>query len=76
MNVPNCLTIYLMCHLQRVAKELHTWSKCHHPNVLQLLGFVEFRGQIGMVSKWMEGEGGVRAYLSQQCRVDPCQLVR
>ncbi|KAH7340929.1 kinase-like domain-containing protein [Rhizoctonia solani] len=41
-------------HLKHAAKELHTWSKCQHPNVLGLLGFVEFRGQIGMVSKWLE----------------------
>ncbi|KAG9090017.1 hypothetical protein FRC06_001249 [Ceratobasidium sp. 370] len=29
--------------LKDAARELHTWSKCQHPNVLKLLGVVHFR---------------------------------
>ncbi|KDN33551.1 hypothetical protein RSAG8_13358, partial [Rhizoctonia solani AG-8 WAC10335] len=31
---------------KHTAKELRTWAKCQHPNVLPLLGMVEFRDQI------------------------------
>ncbi|KAG8704318.1 hypothetical protein FRC09_003620 [Ceratobasidium sp. 395] len=41
-------------HLKRAARELYTWSRCDHPNVAKLLGLAEFRGQIAMVSRWME----------------------
>ncbi|KAG8790413.1 hypothetical protein FRC12_011928 [Ceratobasidium sp. 428] len=40
--------------LKYAARELHTWSKCRHPNIVELLGLAEFRGQIAMVSPWME----------------------
>ncbi|KAF8595411.1 kinase-like protein [Ceratobasidium sp. AG-I] len=40
--------------LKHAAKELYAWSKCKHNNVVQLLGLAEFRGQITMVSPWME----------------------
>ncbi|CAE6407141.1 unnamed protein product [Rhizoctonia solani] len=60
---------YLKC----AAKELYTWSKCKHPNVLNLLGLVEFRGQIGMVSAWMDN-GDVRTYLDARPGTDRCQL--
>ncbi|KAF8593909.1 kinase-like protein [Ceratobasidium sp. AG-I] len=48
--------------LQNAARELHTWSKCQHPNVLKLLGLVQFRNQIGMVAEWM-GNGNLPAYI-------------
>ncbi|KAG8683483.1 hypothetical protein FRC11_013517, partial [Ceratobasidium sp. 423] len=60
-------------HLKHAAKELHTWSKCEHPNVLGLLGFVEFRGQIGMVSKWI-GNGNVQTYLKERPDTDRCEM--
>ncbi|KAF8596234.1 kinase-like protein, partial [Ceratobasidium sp. AG-I] len=46
-------------------REIHTWSKCDHPNVLKLLGLVEFRDQIGMVSPWMK-EGNLVHYLQRE----------
>ncbi|KDN45859.1 hypothetical protein RSAG8_04692, partial [Rhizoctonia solani AG-8 WAC10335] len=49
-------------HLKHAARELHTWCKCNHPNVLQLLGLATFRDRIGMVSPWMS-EGSVPQYL-------------
>ncbi|CUA71078.1 Ephrin type-A receptor 4 [Rhizoctonia solani] len=60
-------------YLKYAAKELYTWSKCKHPNVLNLLGLVEFRGQIGMVSEWMSN-GDVRTYLDTRPETDRCQL--
>lgn len=59
--------------LKNAARELHTWSKCQHPNVVPLLGLVEFRDQIGMVSYWMEN-GSLPSYLERHSEVDRCQL--
>jgi len=59
--------------LKHAARELHTWSKCRHPNVLTLLGLVEFRNQIGMVSLWMEN-GSLLLYLEKNPDVDRCQM--
>ncbi|KAG8759338.1 hypothetical protein FRC12_009774 [Ceratobasidium sp. 428] len=51
-------------HLKHAARELYTWSKCSHPNVLKLIGLAVFRGRIGMVSLWMEN-GSLPTYLSR-----------
>lgn len=59
--------------LKHAARELHTWSKCDHPNVLRLLGLVEFRGQVGMVSQWIEN-GSIWVYLSRHPDTDRRQL--
>ncbi|CAE6474286.1 unnamed protein product [Rhizoctonia solani] len=48
--------------LLHAAHELHTWSKCKHPNVLRLLGLATFRDRIGMVSPWM-GNGTLPQYI-------------
>ncbi|KAL5638853.1 hypothetical protein ACGC1H_003268 [Rhizoctonia solani] len=58
---------------KHTAKELRTWAKCHHPNVVPLLGMVEFRDQIAMVSPWMNN-GDLRNYLRKHPEVDRCQL--
>ncbi|KDN45839.1 hypothetical protein RSAG8_04672, partial [Rhizoctonia solani AG-8 WAC10335] len=50
-------------HLLRAARELHTWSKCKHPNVLPLYGLATFRDRIGMVSPWMS-KGTLPQYLT------------
>ncbi|KAG8732783.1 hypothetical protein FRC10_000610 [Ceratobasidium sp. 414] len=60
-------------NLKRTARELHTWSKCEHPNVARLLGLAEFRGQIAMVSLWMEN-GDLRTYINQHPSVDRFEL--
>ncbi|KAF8604166.1 kinase-like protein [Ceratobasidium sp. AG-I] len=54
---------------QHAAQELYTWSKCQHENVLQLLGLVEFRNQIGMVSSWMQN-GCLLSYLGSYPETD------
>ncbi|KAG9077736.1 hypothetical protein FRC06_008736, partial [Ceratobasidium sp. 370] len=60
-------------HLKRTARELHTWSKCEHPNIARLLGLAEFRDQIAMVSLWMEN-GDLRTYINQRPSVDRFEL--
>ncbi|KAH7340115.1 kinase-like domain-containing protein [Rhizoctonia solani] len=40
--------------LKITAHELYVWSKCNHPNVLELIGVTHYRGQVAMVSPWME----------------------
>ncbi|CUA78457.1 Phytosulfokine receptor 1 [Rhizoctonia solani] len=62
-------------YLKHAAKELHTWSKCQHPNVIKLSGFVEFRGQIGMVSRWM-GNGNAPTFIERSPWVDRCEMCR
>ncbi|KAH7322151.1 kinase-like domain-containing protein [Rhizoctonia solani] len=49
-------------NIRDAARELHTWSKCDHPNVLPLRGLVNFRSRIGMVSPWMS-EGTMPCYI-------------
>ncbi|CAE6376723.1 unnamed protein product [Rhizoctonia solani] len=56
-------------HLKRTARELHTWSKCRHPNIVPLLGLAIFRGRIGMVSRWME-KGSLPHYLQRSPNAD------
>ncbi|KAG8785536.1 hypothetical protein FRC12_017464, partial [Ceratobasidium sp. 428] len=59
--------------LKDAARELYTWSKCAHPNVLGLLGVVEFRDQIGMVAEWMEN-GNLPLYIKLRPSVNRCRL--
>ncbi|CAE6477276.1 unnamed protein product [Rhizoctonia solani] len=56
-------------HLKHAARELHTWGRCTHPNVLHLMGLSIFRGRIGMVSLWMK-YGSLPSYLESVPGVD------
>ncbi|CAE6453895.1 unnamed protein product [Rhizoctonia solani] len=49
-------------HLKHAARELHTWSRCSHPNIMPLLGLAVFRDRIGMVAYWMK-HGNLPEYL-------------
>ncbi|EUC58539.1 tyrosine kinase domain protein [Rhizoctonia solani AG-3 Rhs1AP] len=60
-------------YLTDVAREIHSWKKCDHPNVLHFLGLAEFRGQIGMVAPWMEN-GSLPRYLEKAFDADRCKL--
>ncbi|KAL5633729.1 hypothetical protein ACGC1H_005812 [Rhizoctonia solani] len=60
-------------YLTDVAREIHSWKKCDHPNVLHFLGLAEFRGQIGMVAPWME-KGSLPYYLEKTFDADRCKL--
>ncbi|KAF8668356.1 Protein tyrosine kinase [Rhizoctonia solani] len=56
------------------AQEIHTWSKCQHPNVVELIGLTVFRECLAMVSEW-EDNGNMPHYLSRNPTVNRCQLV-
>ncbi|KAG8710574.1 hypothetical protein FRC08_016981 [Ceratobasidium sp. 394] len=58
---------------KRAARELYTWSKCRHPNVLPLLGLAKFQGQIRMVSLWMKN-GSLPSYLEKHAGVNRCDM--
>ncbi|KAG8683912.1 hypothetical protein FRC09_015731, partial [Ceratobasidium sp. 395] len=51
-------------HLKHAAREIHTWSKLQHPHVLVLLGLVQYRGRICMVSPWMK-RGSLRNHMER-----------
>ncbi|CAE6538099.1 unnamed protein product [Rhizoctonia solani] len=55
------------------SREIHTWNKCKHPNILPFLGLAVFRDRIAMVSPWMKN-GTMREFLRQNVDVDRCQL--
>ncbi|CAE6471531.1 unnamed protein product, partial [Rhizoctonia solani] len=59
--------------LKHAAHELYVWSKCRHPNILELSGVMIFRGRIAMVSPWAEN-GHLRWFLAQGIQVDRCAL--
>ncbi|KAG8779488.1 hypothetical protein FRC12_024212 [Ceratobasidium sp. 428] len=58
--------------LKHAARELHTWSKLSHPNVLPLLGLAEFPHRIAVVAPWLKN-GNLQEYLGQK-RVDRWQM--
>ncbi|QRV89047.1 kinase domain protein [Ceratobasidium sp. AG-Ba] len=59
--------------LKRVARELHTWSRLKHPNVLELLGLALFRGHMAMVSPWMSN-GTLLEYIHQHPHINRCRI--
>ncbi|KDN49836.1 hypothetical protein RSAG8_01902, partial [Rhizoctonia solani AG-8 WAC10335] len=58
---------------KRAAKEIYTWSKCKHPNVVSLLGLALFRNSLAMISRWEEN-GSLLHYLSHHQDADRCYL--
>ncbi|KAF8761355.1 kinase-like protein [Rhizoctonia solani] len=60
-------------HVKRAAHELYVWSKCNHPNVLEVYGVARYRNQIAMISPWMEN-GNLSQFLSRRPQVDRCAL--
>ncbi|KAG8779063.1 hypothetical protein FRC12_024664 [Ceratobasidium sp. 428] len=59
--------------LKNIAREIYAWSKLRHPNVLELIGLSTFRGQISIVSSWMEN-GTLPGYISKYPDVDRFEL--
>ncbi|QRV84443.1 Serine/threonine-protein kinase [Ceratobasidium sp. AG-Ba] len=57
----------------KATRELYIWSKCQHPNILSLLGLIEFRAEVAMVSLWME-KGTLPVYLAQNPNADRCHI--
>lgn len=64
----------LIHFLQLAAKELFAWSKCDHDNVAKLIGLAQFRGQLAMISAWMEN-GALPEYLRRTPNADRHKLV-
>ncbi|CAE6470570.1 unnamed protein product [Rhizoctonia solani] len=50
--------------IKRTAQELYVWSKCKHPNILELTGVALFRNHIAMISPWMEN-GSLQKFLPE-----------
>ncbi|KAG8706658.1 hypothetical protein FRC08_000921, partial [Ceratobasidium sp. 394] len=59
--------------LKHTACEIYAWSKCHHPGILPLLGMARFRGQVAVVTQWMEN-GTLSSFLCKHPSVDRVQL--
>ncbi|KAG8725324.1 hypothetical protein FRC09_002206 [Ceratobasidium sp. 395] len=55
------------------AREIYTWSKLKHPNVLELSGLAIFRDQISIVSPWMEN-GTLPEYITKNPTIDRPKL--
>ncbi|CAE6386212.1 unnamed protein product, partial [Rhizoctonia solani] len=55
--------------LRRAAHEIYVWSKCNHPNVLELIGIAQYQNRIAMVSPWME-QGNLSWFLSRHPDAD------
>ncbi|KAG8728935.1 hypothetical protein FRC11_009907 [Ceratobasidium sp. 423] len=60
-------------NIEDAAHELYIWSKCKHPNVLELIGVTRHRNQIAMVSPWMEN-GDLTRFLHTHPEVDRYSL--
>ncbi|CAE6494524.1 unnamed protein product [Rhizoctonia solani] len=61
--------------LKYLARELYAWSKTQHQNVLELFGLAYFRGNVVMVSPWME-YGNLRDYLKQHPEIDRLSMIQ
>ncbi|KAF8682652.1 Protein tyrosine kinase [Rhizoctonia solani] len=59
--------------IKDAAHELYIWSKCKHPNVLELMGVTQHRGHLAMVSPWMEN-GDLTRFLAQHPYIDRYNL--
>ncbi|QRV89080.1 kinase domain protein [Ceratobasidium sp. AG-Ba] len=59
--------------LKHAARELYTWSRLKHKNIVELLGLAEFRNHIAMVSPWMEN-GTLLQYIKRCPNADRYQL--
>ncbi|EUC59490.1 tyrosine kinase domain protein [Rhizoctonia solani AG-3 Rhs1AP] len=40
--------------LRRAAREIYVWSRCSHKGILPMLGFIRLKGQIALITPWME----------------------
>ncbi|KAG8739657.1 hypothetical protein FRC12_016247, partial [Ceratobasidium sp. 428] len=68
-----CLRQHDPKHIKRTARELNTWSKLKHENVLELYGLAVFQGCLAMVSPWMK-YGSVNAALKNKPNMDRYKL--
>ncbi|CAE6454768.1 unnamed protein product, partial [Rhizoctonia solani] len=59
--------------LKHTARELYTWSRADHPNILKLHGLAMVRGKLAMIAPWMK-HCSLLAYIRAWPRVDRCRL--
>ncbi|KDN41107.1 hypothetical protein RSAG8_07661, partial [Rhizoctonia solani AG-8 WAC10335] len=59
--------------LKRAARELYVWSKCKHPNILELFGVARYDNRVAMVSPWMVN-GNLPWYLTRYPDADRLHL--
>ncbi|KAF8597274.1 kinase-like protein [Ceratobasidium sp. AG-I] len=59
---------------KRTARELHTWSRLRHNNILEILGLAVFGGKLAMISPWMS-KGNVMHYIENHPYLDKYSLV-
>ncbi|KAH7333807.1 kinase-like domain-containing protein [Rhizoctonia solani] len=60
--------------LKRAGRELSSWSSYKHENILPVLGFAVFRGDLAIVSPWMRN-GHVSEYVANHPNCDCLGLV-
>ncbi|KAG9126268.1 hypothetical protein FRC07_004156 [Ceratobasidium sp. 392] len=58
---------------QHTVKELNVWSKLNHVNILPLLGIALFKGQLAMVSGWMD-QGSIIKVVNSRPELDRFSL--
>ncbi|KAG9079190.1 hypothetical protein FS749_008747 [Ceratobasidium sp. UAMH 11750] len=61
--------------LKRTARELCTWSRLQHENILEFRGLAMFRNCLAMVAPWME-HGSVVSLVNRQPDVDRFALCK
>lgn len=61
--------------LQNFCREVITWKRLSHPNILELIGVTMNDRECTMVSPWMEC-GNIMSYLRENRDVNPLELVR
>ncbi|QRV74275.1 Tyrosine kinase catalytic domain protein [Ceratobasidium sp. AG-Ba] len=59
--------------LKRAARELYTWSRLKHPNILELIGLAQFQHYVAMISPWMSN-GTLLEYIKRNPSVDRRQI--
>ncbi|KAG8702462.1 hypothetical protein FRC08_003474 [Ceratobasidium sp. 394] len=64
-----CLRQHDSKYMKRTTRELITWSKLKHRNVLELSGLAVVQGRLAMVSPWME-YGSVSSVVKKWPEVD------
>ncbi|KAF8600597.1 kinase-like protein, partial [Ceratobasidium sp. AG-I] len=60
--------------LEGIARELDTWSRLRHVDVLEFFGVASYNGQIVLISPWMEN-GSVSNFISKNPEADRYDLV-
>jgi serine/threonine protein kinase len=61
--------------LQSFYREVITWKRLSHPNILELIGVMIDEKQYSMVSPWMEN-GNIIDFLRENHQANPLKLVR